>query len=134
MADDGAVNDFLFAHALDQELMDKQLLVSNKSIVLHSDNSAPAGVWSDGETIWVADSDDLKVYAYDLGDRTRKADDDFDLQQTNADPRAIWSDGEILWVLDFEKRYVFAYPFGSWDLALLPREFCLTRQTVTPLG
>ena len=134
VADDGAGNDFLSAHALDQELTDTQLLVSYKSIVLHSDNSAPAGVWSDGDTIWVADSDDLKVYAYDLEDRTRKADDDFDLHQTNADPRAIWSDGEILWVLDFEKRYVFAYPFGSWDLALLPREFWLNPANSNPTG
>ena len=54
VADDGMGNDFLFAHALDQDPSDTQLLVSNKSITLHSNNSAPLGVWSNGETIWVA--------------------------------------------------------------------------------
>ena len=36
--------------------------------------------------------------------------------------------------MDFEKRYVFAYPFGSWDLALLPREFWLNPANSNPTG
>ena len=134
VADDGSGNDFLFAHDLDQEPTDTQLLVPNKSISLHSDNADPAGVWSDGETIWVADSDDLKVYAYDLEAKTRKSDDDFDLLETNGDPRSMWSDGETMWVLDFEKKYVFAYPFGTWDLGMLSKEFWLHPANSNPTG
>ena len=32
-------------------------------------NKSPAGLWSDGETMYVADSDDSRVYAYNMPDR-----------------------------------------------------------------
>ena len=39
---------------------------------LHSDNTEPRGIWSDGTTSWVADSTDDEVYAYALADGTRQ--------------------------------------------------------------
>ena len=134
VVDDGSSNDFLLAHELDQESTDTQLLVPNKSITLHSDNAAPSGVWSDGQTAWVSDSDDAKVYAYDLDAGTREPDGDFDLLDTNEDPRALWSDGETLWVLDSERKFVFSYPFGPWDISLVHRGFRLNPANGDPTG
>ena len=37
-----------------------------RDIPLDSDNSGPTGVWSDGTTIWVADLQDDKLYAYSV--------------------------------------------------------------------
>ncbi len=118
---DGTANDFLFAHALDQDAEATQLLVPNKSITLDLNNSAPRGIWSDGDTVWVLDADDEKLYAYDLQQRTRKASKDFNLHPANSDPIAIWSDGETMWVLDKTKKYVYAYELPS--LRVFAREF-----------
>ena len=42
-------------------------------------NDHPAGIWSDGTTMWVADSQDGKLYAYRMSDRSRDAGKDFPL-------------------------------------------------------
>ena len=41
-------------------------------------NSSSRGIWSDGTTMWVADWDDHKLYAYDLATKERDAAKDFD--------------------------------------------------------
>ena len=118
---DGTANDFLFAHELDQDPEATQLLVPNKSITLDLNNSAPRGVWSDGDTVWVLDADDAKLYGYDLALRTRKSSKDFDLHSNNSNPIAIWSDGETMWVPDKTKKYVYAYDLPS--LRVFAKEF-----------
>ena len=37
---------------------------SGKDIALALDNASPTGIWSDGMTMWVADSAEDKIYAY----------------------------------------------------------------------
>ena len=63
----------------------------------------PRGIWSDGTTMWVADDEDLKIYAYDLATQARDPVRDFD---TLADAgrreyrvSGIWSDGTTMWVV-----------------------------------
>ena len=54
----------------------------------------PTGIWSDGDTIWVANFKFGlvdKLYAYDLYKGTRLADLDLDLDSGNTAPRGIWS-------------------------------------------
>ena len=58
-------------------------------------NSRPSGIWSDGETAWVADLDDARLYAYRRADGDRQPDKDI---ATEAGPMGLWSDGETLWV------------------------------------
>ena len=86
VAEDGQSNDFLYAYAMDPESDKIGQLAPYKSITLHSDNADPVGTWSDGEFIWVSDSADEKLYAYDLANRARQADRDIDLHNNNADP------------------------------------------------
>ena len=62
---------------------------------LAPENSRPSGIWSDGETAWVADLDDARLYAYRRGDGERQPAKDI---ATAPAPMGLWSDGETLWV------------------------------------
>ncbi len=70
------------------------------------------GLWSDGETLWVAwngvGADD-GVFAYDIESRERLEELDFKLARRNVAPRGLWSDGETAWVSDSGQDRVFAY-------------------------
>ncbi|MBC6401190.1 MAG: hypothetical protein GDA42_09240 [Ekhidna sp.] len=83
---------------------------TSKEFDLHLDNYAPRGTWSDGTTLWVADSDDYKLYAYNLSDGMRQTTKEFDLHADNANPEGTWSDGTTLWVADWEDDKLYAYP------------------------
>ena len=58
-------------------------------------NSRPSGIWSDGETVWVADLEDAKLYAYRRADGERQPGREM---ATEPGPMGLWSDGETLWV------------------------------------
>ena len=78
-------------------------------------NDAPKGVWSDGTTVWVADADDDKVYAYKLSDGSRDAGKDFTTLSAagNGDPWGLWSDGVTMWVLDWGDDKIYAYKMSD---------------------
>ncbi len=58
-------------------------------------NSSPSGIWSDGETAWVADLDDARLYAYRRSDGERQPGKDI---ATDPAPMGLWADGKALWV------------------------------------
>ena len=58
-------------------------------------NVSPSGIWSDGETAWVADLADARLYAYRRVDGERQPQKDIATQRS---PMGMWSDGETLWV------------------------------------
>ena len=78
-----------------------------------ADNLNPTGIWSDGTNIWVADGDDLKLYAYQLSTGERDSGRDIDLDSENAAPKGIWSDEETIWVVDSADRGLYAYTLES---------------------
>ena len=64
----------------------------------------PLGIWSDDTTMWVADGDDNKLYAFDLGSKLRDASKEFPLTAPgNSEPSYIWSDGETMWVVNNDR-------------------------------
>ena len=70
------------------------------TITLDAENMDPRGIWSDGETLWVADHLDWKVYAYRLLDGARLAERDIEVSRYGwGEPHGLWSDGETLWVV-----------------------------------
>ena len=112
--------DKLYAYALSGGArQDGTGSTTNLEFDLHADNSAPRGIWSDGQTIWVADGPLVgakKMYAYkftpgsDFGNRDSAK--DFTLTSNNDDPRGIWSDGTTMWVTNIgsdEADKVFSY-------------------------
>ena len=76
-------------------------------------NENAAGMWGSGAILWVSDSEDDKLYAYNLGTKARDEAKDFALHADNADPWGIWSDGNTLWVADTEDRKLYAYTLSS---------------------
>ncbi len=85
--------------------------------LIAADNRAPAGIWSNGTTMWVADSDDKKVYAYKMSDMRRDSGKDFNTLATPggkvAGPTGIWSDTETMWVADASHDKIFAYKMSD---------------------
>ena len=83
--------------------------------LLSSGNASPIAIWSDGTTMWVADSEDDKIYAYDLGTKARDASKDFDTLSgaENNDAAGIWSDGTTVYVADSEDDKIYAYNLGT---------------------
>ena len=71
----------------------------------------PTGLWGDGETVWVADYADAKLYAYAVADGSRRADQDFDTLAAagNNQPVGVWSNGETVWVADNVGAKLYAY-------------------------
>ena len=68
---------------------------SGEGFSLDSENTSPSGIWSDGETAWVADLADARLYAYSREDGERQPEKDI---ATEPSPMGLWSDGETLWV------------------------------------
>ena len=99
-----------------QAAADESVRYADADIELARDNADAGGLWSDGDTLWVADSADNKVYAYALATGARAADRDIDTQDANYAPTGLWSDGTTIWVLDY-----FGGAF-AYDLATRQRD------------
>ena len=67
------------------------------------------GIWSDGDTMWVADSDKDKVFAYRMSSRIPVREGKFDLVSGNGDAGGIWSDGDTMWVVNTIGSKIYAY-------------------------
>ena len=82
---------------------------------LRVDNSAQ-GIWSDGETMWVLNFPDKKIYAYDLRTKARDKAKDFDTLSAagNNLPESMWSNGVTMWVADDTDK-IFAYSATTGD-------------------
>ena len=98
--------------------------VEASGFALAPENSRPSGIWSDGETAWVADLDDARLYAYRQSDGERQPGKDI---ATTAAPMGLWSDGETLWVAGLggglrAHRLADGARLGTRDLALEANE------------
>ena len=79
--------------------------------------TSPRGLWSDGTTMFVTDSDDDKVFAFKLSDESQDTARNITLDAGNDDPRGLWFDGRVLWVIDATggRFYVYELPGGQPD-------------------
>ena len=94
---------------------------------LDGGNDWPTGLWSDGETLWIAENGqgaDDEVYAYDRASGERLSEREFELAETNRAPRGFWSDGVTVWVSDSGRERLFAYRLADGE-RLAEREFAL---------
>ena len=78
-------------------------------------NGNPEGIWSDGTTMWVADSVDNKIYAYSMSTKARDSNKDFNTLSAawNENPQGIWSDGTTMWVADWADEKIYAYSMST---------------------
>ena len=76
-------------------------------------NSAPVGTWSDGITLWVADTGADRIFAYTLSTGMRDTTKEFDLATINSFPQGIWSNGTTMWVANAFENRIFAYDISD---------------------
>ena len=103
---------------------------------LDGGNDWPTGLWSDGETLWIAENGqgaDDEVYAYDRASGERLTEREFELAETNRAPRGFWSDGETVWVSDSGRERLFAYRLADGE-RLEEREFALAARNADARG
>ena len=83
--------------------------------LFHAGNNIPTGIWSDGTTMWVADSHDAKIYAYNVATKELALGKDIDTLNAggNAHPTSIWSDGTTMWVADADDAKIYAYNLAT---------------------
>ena len=80
-------------------------------------NADPRGIWANATTMWIADDEDDKLYAYTLATGVRDATQDISLHSDNGSSKGIWSDETTIWVADDEddKLYAYALSDGAYD-------------------
>ena len=89
-----------------------------RNVDLAGGNASPWGIWSNGATLWVTDSQDGRLYAYDLATAPGRPqrDKDIVLDPGNAHPVGLWSDGTTVWVADWgtrQKLYAYSLQGGA---------------------
>ena len=79
--------------------------------LIAASNGSPYGIWANSTTMWVADSFDKKIYAYNLSTKAHDASKDFNTLSAagNDNPSGIWSDGQTMWVSDIGDKKLYAY-------------------------
>ena len=80
---------------------------------LFADNADPTGIWSNGATMWVADYDADKIYAYKMPSMSRDSSKDITLSAGNTNPWGIWSNGNTMWVANYGGDKIYAYDIST---------------------
>ncbi|WP_419932268.1 cadherin-like beta sandwich domain-containing protein [Candidatus Poriferisodalis sp.] len=80
-------------------------------------NPHPEGIWSDGTTMWIADSDFNRVVIIDLATGSYQSTKirGVGRRHGNSNPRDVWSDGDVMWILDDEDDRIYAYDIDDAD-------------------
>ena len=81
--------------------------------LIHEGNEHPAGLWSNGTTLWVLDSFDNNIYAYRLADGSRDTTGDIPLHSEHIEPYGIWSNETTMWVSDPRRAKIYAYSLAT---------------------
>ena len=88
---------------------------SSKRIELWWENRFAAAAHADDDTLWVADREYDRIYAYNIGSTgtfgERQQDKEFQLSSGNyyKEPRGMWGDDTHLWISDSDADRIFAY-------------------------
>ena len=85
----------------------EQLYVSTDTAAENAET--PRGIWSNGTTMFVADSDDDNVFAYKHSDESQDSGKNLALSSDNDNPNGMWFDGRILWVVDATDDMIYPY-------------------------
>lgn len=100
-------------HHPDQDFPYENLKTDALNLAENNNELNPQGLWTDKTTLWVADQNDDKLYAYNLATRQRDPDKDFTLATDNENPYGICSDNTTMWVLDWQDLKLYAYKMAG---------------------
>ena len=76
-------------------------------------NRRATGIGGNATTLWVADDEDDKIYAYTLATGLRDTNREFNLPNFDDRPRGMWSISTTLWVADEAFNQVFAFALAT---------------------
>ena len=108
----------------------EELYVSTQTAAENAET--PWGIWSNGTTMFVVDSDDDNVFAYKHSDESQDSDKNVALDSANADPNGMWFDGRVLWVVDDTDDRLYPYDLPGANPGNTPAEGQpLVRSTLT---
>ena len=104
----------LFAYSISGKSRD-----ASRDITLHADNDRVEAIWTNGVTLWTADTSDTYIYAYTIATGDRDTGKEIDLNTENDAMSGLWSDGVTMWVTDNADNKLYAYKMsdGSRDSA-----------------
>ncbi|MBC6426213.1 MAG: cadherin domain-containing protein [Ekhidna sp.] len=120
----------IYAYSLATGARDAEKDINNLRTV---GNTNPKGLWSDGTTMWVADSGNDQLYAYTLATGARDDTKEFNLHADNRSPRGLWSDGTTMWVAGWVHEKLYAYTLAT-ELRNTSKEFNLHADNGSPRG
>ena len=86
---------------------------SSKDFSLDASNDYPFGIWSNRVTMWVADNDDDKLYAYQMSDQSRDSSKDISLDGSSNESYGIWSNDATMWVVNYSDAKLYAYQMSD---------------------
>ena len=87
--------------------------------------TSPAGLWSNGSTLYVSDWRNHKMFSTPIGkstplepgpnDFSRNPEGDFTkmAEQGNVHPSGLWSDGTTIWIADISDDMIYAYDIAT---------------------
>ena len=108
---------------------------------LHADNGDAQGIAAADGVLYVADSGDDKLFAYNVGSSgtfgERLTSKEFALHADNQEPAGVWTDGETLYVVDPDEDKVFAYNVGAtgtFGASLTDKDVALHADNDDPWG
>ena len=99
-------------------IVDFEWTVTRDIEALAAGHDGATGMWSNGQTLWLAhngDGADDAVYAYDLASGERREELEFELDERNRAPRGVWSDRTVIWISDSGQDKLFAHDLASGE-------------------
>ncbi|MYC36279.1 MAG: hypothetical protein F4X66_05125 [Chloroflexi bacterium] len=83
------------------------------NLKLPATHGSGEGMWSDGTTIWLVETADDKLYAFNMSSKLREGTKYFNTLAAagNISPESNWSDGTTMWVAETDR--IFAYSMST---------------------
>ena len=119
----------IFAYSLSDGSRQKSMDIS-----LPGDNAHPIGLTGREGVLYVGDSRDRKVYAYNIETRSRQSDHDINgIDTLKRDMTDFWLDGETIWISYWLSDFIRAYDVATGDRKP-GLDVQLARENAGPIG
>jgi len=83
------------------------------NLKLPATHGSGEGMWADGTTIWLVETTEDRLYAFNMSTKLREGTKYFNTLAAadNTSPESNWSDGTIMWVAETDR--IFAYSMST---------------------
>ncbi|WP_419944871.1 Calx-beta domain-containing protein [Candidatus Poriferisodalis sp.] len=107
------------AYDMSTRVLDPDRVIDTEDSDFKNRTPRPFDLWSDGDTVWVADHTRCSLFAFDLATRAYDGALDVDMSGHHGsrfcDAAGIWSDGDTVWVAEDSHDKIFAYSLATGE-------------------